>query len=337
MGTHRTPALKPKQAGLRTSTEYEGPSLREKLAALVEAHPEVGGRASPAAMRTSFEDNPHMRPTSAQKSFMRTPGERIKTSAKVLARKVKGGIKKAVGAVKKAVGLGDWTRYEGTPLAEQAQYLQQFVESMPASEKKKTGTSMYRSTEDPAREGGQGSQGTGNLPGSGVRRRKDPAAALKKSRTGGTLLRTFRGGAVADKTEHEGPSLREKLEKVRRGVRAGATGSVTGGYLSVAGEKGTGRKVVGSWAQAKHRKPGSKVDAPITYAAKDHTEYEGPSLAETKDWIQGAVNPKHKGYCTPMTKKTCTPARKALAKRFKKAGRREGTKKGGKTGWKGKV
>jgi len=69
----------------------------------------------------------------------------------------------------------------------------------------------------------------------------------------------------------------------------------------------------------------------------DHTEYEGPSLAETKDWIQGAVNPKHKGYCTPMTKKTCTPARKALAKRFKKAGRREGTKKGGKTGWKGKV
>lgn len=93
-----------------------------------EAHPEVGGRASPAAMRTSFEDNPHMRPTSAQKSFMRTPGERIKTSAKVIARKVKGGIKKAAGAVKKAVGLGDWTKYEGTPLAEQAQYLQQFLE-----------------------------------------------------------------------------------------------------------------------------------------------------------------------------------------------------------------
>ena len=68
-----------------------------------------------------------------------------------------------------------------------------------------------------------------------------------------------------------------------------------------------------------------------------HTEYEGPSLAEKKDWIQGAVNPEHKGYCTPITKETCTPARKALAKRFKKAGRREGTKAGGKTGWKGKV
>ena len=35
-----------------------------------------------------------------------------------------------------------------------------------------------------------------------------------------------------------------------------------------------------------------------------------------KKWIQKAINPKHKGYCTPMTKKTCTPARKALAKRF---------------------
>jgi len=43
-------------------------------------------------------------------------------------------------------------------------------------------------------------------------------------------------------------------------------------------------------------------------------------LIEAKDghWIQKAVNPKHKGYCTPMTKSTCTPRRKALAKTFKK-------------------
>jgi hypothetical protein len=39
---------------------------------------------------------------------------------------------------------------------------------------------------------------------------------------------------------------------------------------------------------------------------------------EDDKWIQKAVNPEHKGYCTPMTKPTCTPARKALAKRFKK-------------------
>ena len=43
-----------------------------------------------------------------------------------------------------------------------------------------------------------------------------------------------------------------------------------------------------------------------------------------KKWIQKAVNPKHKGYCTPMTKKTCTPRRKALARTFKKKA---------KTGW----
>ena len=37
-------------------------------------------------------------------------------------------------------------------------------------------------------------------------------------------------------------------------------------------------------------------------------------------WMQKAIDPKHKGFCTPMTKKTCTPRRKALAKRFKPGG-----------------
>jgi len=40
-----------------------------------------------------------------------------------------------------------------------------------------------------------------------------------------------------------------------------------------------------------------------------------------KNWIQKAVNPAHKGFCTPMTKATCTPKRKALAKTFKAMGR----------------
>jgi hypothetical protein len=42
-----------------------------------------------------------------------------------------------------------------------------------------------------------------------------------------------------------------------------------------------------------------------------------------KNWIKDAVNPEHKGYCTPMTKKTCTPHRKALAKTFKKMGKKK--------------
>ena len=47
-------------------------------------------------------------------------------------------------------------------------------------------------------------------------------------------------------------------------------------------------------------------------------------LQEDDKWIQKAVDPAHKGYCTPMTKDTCTPRRKALAKRFKKGIEDEG-------------
>lgn len=44
----------------------------------------------------------------------------------------------------------------------------------------------------------------------------------------------------------------------------------------------------------------------------------GKPKAKDGKWIQKAINPKHKGYCTPMTKKTCTPKRKALAMTLKK-------------------
>ena len=39
-----------------------------------------------------------------------------------------------------------------------------------------------------------------------------------------------------------------------------------------------------------------------------------------KKFLKAAINPAHKGYCTPMSKSTCTPRRKALARRFKKGG-----------------
>ena len=47
-------------------------------------------------------------------------------------------------------------------------------------------------------------------------------------------------------------------------------------------------------------------------------QLENLEEGKKKNWIQDAVNPDHKGYCTPMTKATCTPKRKALAMRFKK-------------------
>lgn len=42
-----------------------------------------------------------------------------------------------------------------------------------------------------------------------------------------------------------------------------------------------------------------------------------------KNWIKGAINPEHKGYCTPMTKPTCTPKRKALAMTLKKMAKKK--------------
>jgi len=136
--------------------------------------------------------------------------------------------------------------------------------------------------------------------------------------------------AAKDHTEYEGPSLSEKPE------------ALTKREASVKMHPSTEQDLQGRVHAKLIKNPRKeRMKRSLAHIGRGRvaagTEYEGPSLAETKDWIQGAVNPKHKGYCTPMTKKTCTPARKALAKRFKKAGRREGTKKGGKTGWKGKV
>lgn len=57
--------------------------------------------------------------------------------------------------------------------------------------------------------------------------------------------------------------------------------------------------------------------SPQGAAVRKQLGMESMNLNEDK-WLKSAVNPEHKGYCTPMTKKTCTPTRKALASRFKK-------------------
>jgi hypothetical protein len=51
--------------------------------------------------------------------------------------------------------------------------------------------------------------------------------------------------------------------------------------------------------------------------AKQRNLKSGGTVAKDGKWIQKAINPKHKGYCTPMSKPTCTPKRKALAKTLK--------------------
>lgn len=51
---------------------------------------------------------------------------------------------------------------------------------------------------------------------------------------------------------------------------------------------------------------------------KPHDDYSLEQFKKGGHWIQKAINPKHKGYCTPMTKSTCTGRRRALALTFKK-------------------
>jgi len=52
---------------------------------------------------------------------------------------------------------------------------------------------------------------------------------------------------------------------------------------------------------------------------------DGGKMTKAKDgkWIQKAINPKHKGYCTPMTKATCTQKRKALAMTLRKMAKKK--------------
>lgn len=64
-------------------------------------------------------------------------------------------------------------------------------------------------------------------------------------------------------------------------------------------------------AELAHEKPGGKMKS-MDKAGKV------PSAVKESKWIKGAINPKHKGYCTPMTKSTCTPRRKAFARTMKK-------------------
>ena len=82
-----------------------------------------------------------------------------------------------------------------------------------------------------------------------------------------------------------------------------------------------GQKFEYCWAKY----PNGKTDVGVYAYAGDmclslNSFKQQHNIREGKDkkWIKKAVNPKHKGFCTPMTKSTCTPHRKALAKRFKK-------------------
>jgi len=54
------------------------------------------------------------------------------------------------------------------------------------------------------------------------------------------------------------------------------------------------------------------ITNPEHYTNSDYNQYKKGG------WLKGAVNPAHKGYCTPMSKSTCTGHRRAFALTMKK-------------------
>lgn len=58
-------------------------------------------------------------------------------------------------------------------------------------------------------------------------------------------------------------------------------------------------------------------DYPFEYGGESDNDEDVDTMKKGGNWIKGAVNPAHKGYCSPMTKATCTPRRKAFARMMK--------------------
>ena len=110
---------------------------------------------------------------------------------------------------------------------------------------------------------------------------------------------------------------RSKIANYRHG---GRTRKFGGGRTNLLEQLG---RVEAEPSNLNRRAEISRVHGELNRGYKDGGR-TGFKKGTDKKWIQKAVDPKHKGYCTPMTKKTCTPARKALARTFKKKA---------KTGW----
>ena len=110
------------------------------------------------------------------------------------------------------------------------------------------------------------------------------------------------------------------MATVKKVMQNGGKASSVKKGKPMGGEIGAFKKLKGAdleLEKANYKKFG---DGPGSGPSIDKTKKAAPKAKDGK-WIQKAVNPAHKGYCTPMTKATCTPKRKALAKTFKAMGK----------------
>lgn len=138
------------------------------------------------------------------------------------------------------------------------------------------------------------------------------------------------------KKTHPGKGIPEKkksdiVKKARRGEDMFGKGKNFEKIAKAAGKRygdeEAGKRVAGAifWKKAKGKHMTKEDVDNLIWIVEDDVEIildcairtQEQMLNEAK-WIQKAVNPKHKDYCTPMSKPTCTPRRKALARRFKK-------------------
>ena len=122
---------------------------------------------------------------------------------------------------------------------------------------------------------------------------------------GGDRVGFKKGGSVSEKSTH--PSSRFKHTPKQPHGRH-SPGNIKALYKA--------------WGRTEKKKPHSTKEGRHATAVRKFGRVLREDAGMKKGgWIQKAVNPKHKGFCTPMTKKTCTPRRKALARTFKKMGK----------------
>lgn len=120
-----------------------------------------------------------------------------------------------------------------------------------------------------------------------------------------------------------GPSSPQRKEFNYRGLGAAIQGATAGfGFLSGLVERNRQNKYMyDQFSTMGQQNPQSTNDyQPSPYSL--YAKYGG-SLNKWEEmagggWIKKAVNPKHKGWCTPLSNPHCTGRRRALALTFKK-------------------
>jgi len=132
-------------------------------------------------------------------------------------------------------------------------------------------------------------------------------------------------------------AIKKPIKKAQSGVSQKATKDSTAFYSKQASDFGTAaamnmnrpatanrafknqkEALKNEWRQENKGKPG--------YDKNGFPKKKNGGTVKAKDggkWIQKAINPAHKGFCTPQTKTTCTPKRKALAQTLRKIAKKK--------------